>query len=93
MLLDRLSAPHNDKSKNMLTKVSMALINNPTPDTVRLSKGCFDQHCAPEMLDAVKAINSLLDGDKLPDGTQNAEISARRFHSKEIFLPGVDYEC
>jgi hypothetical protein len=71
VLLDRLSAPNNDISKNMLKKttVSMALINNPTPDQVRQSKDCFDQHCAPEMLDAIKAINSLLDGDKLPDGT------------------------
>jgi hypothetical protein len=65
VLLDRLSA------KKMLTTatVSMALINNPTPDQIRLSKNCFDQHCAPEMLDAVQAINKLLDGDKLSDGT------------------------
>jgi subtilase family protein len=71
VLLDRLSAPQNDNRKNMLTKttVSIALINNPAPDKVRLSKDCFDQHCAPEMLDAIKAINSLLDGDKLSDGT------------------------
>jgi hypothetical protein len=65
VLVDRLSA------KNMLnvTLVSMALIDNPTPDQTRLSMNCFDQHCAPEMLTAVQAINKLLDGDKLSDGT------------------------
>jgi hypothetical protein len=65
VLVERLSA------KNMLTKtmVSMALINSPTPDQVRSAKSCFDQHCAPEMLNAVQALNRLLDGDKLSDGT------------------------
>jgi hypothetical protein len=65
VLVDRLSA------NNMLTKttVSMALINSPRPDQVRSAKSCFDQHCAPEMLDAVQALNQLLDGDKLSDGT------------------------
>jgi hypothetical protein len=49
-----------------ITTVSMALVCNPTADEVRRSAGCFDQHCAPEMLTAVQEINKLLDGDKLP---------------------------
>jgi Subtilase family len=65
VLLDRLS------TVKMLDKttVSMALIDCPTPDQIRNSKSCFEQHCAPEMLTAVQAINQLLDGDKLSDGT------------------------
>ncbi|MDN3274250.1 hypothetical protein QWJ07_08350 [Frankia sp. RB7] len=70
VLLDRLSATHGGKNMLPQTTVSMALIDNPAPDTVQLAKDCFDQHCAPEMLDAVKAINLLLDGDTLADGTQ-----------------------
>lgn len=65
VLVDRL----NHRGMLSAATVSMALIDNPRPDQVRLSKDCFNQHCAPEMLNAVQAINSLLDGDKLPDGT------------------------
>jgi hypothetical protein len=63
VLLDRLN------TKNMLsqTTVSMSLIDNPRPDQIRLSKGCFEQHCAPELLSAVQAINNLLNKDKLSD--------------------------
>lgn len=65
VLLDRLTA------KNMLTSttISMALINNPNPDQIRSTMDCFEQHCAPEMLQAVQAINNLLDADFLSDGS------------------------
>jgi hypothetical protein len=72
VLLDRLSAIPNGPvaaaTTNMLprTTVSMALVINPNPDVVRGSLDCFHQHGAPEMLDAVKAIDKLLDGDNLP---------------------------
>lgn len=62
VLLERL------KTENMLAKttVSMSLVVNPTPDTVRAGLNCFTQHCAPEMLTAVKAIDAHLSSDKLP---------------------------
>jgi hypothetical protein len=39
---------------------------NPTPDKIRASLGCFEQHCAPERLTAAQAIDTLLNADQLP---------------------------
>jgi hypothetical protein len=62
VLLDRL------KEKGTLDKttVSMALMLAPMPDEVRKSMGCFAQHCAPEMLTAVRAMEAHLKSDQLP---------------------------
>jgi hypothetical protein len=65
--LDSINAPGGVNLRMLdITTVSMALVCNPTADQVRGTLGCFDQHCAPEMLTAVQDINTLLDGDKLP---------------------------
>jgi hypothetical protein len=96
--LNRISAPGNT-SANMLsiTTVSMALVLNPTPNQIRASKGCFGQHCAPEMLTAVQAIDALLDGDKLPAvvnmslgthvGPHNGHSPLEQYISGTLFRP------
>ena len=71
VLLDRLSkttAPRSTTLADMLsiTTVSMALMVSPTPDQIHRSLDCFHQHCAPELLTAVKAIDAHLDSDELP---------------------------
>lgn len=101
VLLDRLNGIYapGSTSANMLsiTTVSMALVLNPTPNQVGASKSCFDQHCAPEMLAAVQAINALLDGDKLPAvvnmslgthvGPHNGDSPLEQYISGTLFKP------
>jgi hypothetical protein len=102
VVLDRLSAIPKGVAPaptNMLpsTAVSMALVINPNPDLVQGSLDCFHQHCAPEMLDAVKAIDNLLDGDKLTAvvnmslgthvGPHNGESPLEQYISGTLFKP------
>ena len=79
-----------------IATVSMALVINPTPQHVR-ALGCFDQHCAPELLTAVQEIDKLLDSDKLPAvvnmsvgthvGPHNGQSPLEAYISGTLFKP------
>jgi hypothetical protein len=67
VLLDRLdkNQDHNKNSMLASTTISCALVRPPTA-YIGTTLSCFEQACAPEILDAVKALEPQLTKDGLP---------------------------
>lgn len=80
-----------------ITTVSMALMVSPTPNQVRGGRGCFAQHCAPELLTAIQNMNAHLNRDQLPAvinvsqgthvGPHNGESPLEAYISGTLFRP------